>query len=120
VPLLGEPFAVLQVTTRGRKADVTQGGDLQAGALQGERMNEQARAGLEAIRREHPEWNIAFIGGRRARWMAACVFEAPAGYVYVECFSLQALRARMIANDWTVTPKYPLSAEDQPRAAKQQ
>jgi hypothetical protein len=76
-------------------------------------MNDQVRAGLEAIKREHPEWNVTFIDGRRARWMASCVYDAPSALVYVECFSLQALRARMIANDWTVTPKYPLSAEGQ-------
>jgi hypothetical protein len=75
-------------------------------------MNDQARAGLEAIKREHPEWKIEFIGGRRARWMASCVYDSPAAYVYVETFSLQALRARLMANDWTVTPKYPLRVED--------
>jgi hypothetical protein len=77
-------------------------------------MNDQARAALEAFKREYPEWNVAFIGGHRARWIASCVYEAPAGYVYVECFSLRALRARMMANDWTVTPKYPLRIDDQP------
>lgn len=90
------------------------GSDPQIEGSQEQRARDQAvRAGLEAIKREHPEWNIAFIGGRRARWMAGCVFEAPSAYVYVECFSLQALRARMIANDWVVTPKFPLSAMSQ-------
>jgi hypothetical protein len=76
-------------------------------------MNDDVREGLEAIKREHPEWNVAFIEGRRARWTASCVYDAPAAFVCVECFSLQALRARMIANDWTVTPKYPLRTEGQ-------
>ena len=48
---------------------------------------------------------ITFVDGRQSRSFAMSVYQAPAAYVCIECFSLRAFRARMMANDWEVTPK---------------
>ena len=74
--------------------------------------NGEVRSALEALKREHPDWMITFVDGRRSRWFAMRVYQAPAAYVCIECFSLRALRARLMANDWEVTPKYPLQARE--------
>ena len=73
-------------------------------------MNEQARVALEVLRKEHPEWDISFTGGSQARWHAWRFFAAPAALVSVECSSARDLRGRLMANDWTVTPRDHLSA----------
>lgn len=76
-------------------------------------MDDKTRVALECIKAQYPEWNVYFNGGRRPMWIASRIFDAPAVLIYVECFSVRALHARMMANEWIVTPKIPLRAQSQ-------
>jgi hypothetical protein len=70
-----------------------------------QRITDEARAALEAIRREFPEWNITFLDGSRPHWWAWRIFDSPTALVHIECLSARALRTRLWSNNLIITPR---------------